>query len=184
MLDSNGSLGLFTAILIGVLVGVVSNVIVNGVMNVTDGNDETDFFDGAGLAALEGGLSGALAASPAGIVIQVSANSAISFGCSVGSELTDDKQGISWKDVLIDTAGGFFAGLVGGNGVFHQGVRKATHLFDMERIVFKVTKLVVRENAARSLKKAMMRSIAVTIGRASMDRIIFDMSKPNCRIEP
>ena len=184
MLDSNGSLGLFTAILIGVLVGVVSNVIVNGVMNVTDGNDETDFFDGAGWAALEGGLSGALAASPAGIVIQVPANAAISFGCSVGSELTDDKQGISWKDVLIDTAGGFFAGLVGGNGVFHQGVRKATHLFDMERIVFKVTKLVVRENAARSLKKAMMRSIAVTIGRASMDRIIFDMSKPNCRIEP
>ena len=60
----------------------------------------------------------------------------------------------------------------------------AAQLFDMRRKAFKISKLVVRETAARNLAKAMMRSTAVTIGRALINRISTGMNKPNSQLEP
>ena len=76
--DSDGKLGLLATILIGAAIGAIVNVVTNGIANVTDDDPETGFFSGAGWAALEGGLSGALAASPIGVVGQVVGNALIS----------------------------------------------------------------------------------------------------------
>ena len=108
--------GKFWHIVVGGIIGAVISTAVQIVTNLTDGDENSKWYDGTGGALITGAISGGLSVSGIGLGASIASNAALNAVNSAVYDLVAG-DGINISDVLIDGCIGAASGLAGGAGM-------------------------------------------------------------------